>query len=438
MGRAAYFPAPYPGELIFSVLCRLQLHTGGVSAGAVIRNVLERRGGSRHSAIPYELVALERASAGAIRATEQELRERSMLSPFIALMPPSRRLALLEACRAGSAPARTRALAGLNRYRAPAQMLKSCSACTAEQLASHESPHWVAALQRPGVWICRVHHRVLDYIQTTGRNPGWHLPTEGGGAVPNVAVDTLHRYLSIQTCIEWLSRQDHVDTGVLQVLVRTRLRQAGMCRSEVKLLAAEIEHLSMMSNREVAQLSAPDIIEVNSAPWLKAALYEGRQYNPMVWALAITWSGPRTPQNLDVEYREAAERKPQRGLFDPYSRSVRRIYAPGVLYQAMQAASTRAQMIKMTGMSLAEIESWMRKDPALHEHWKQSLRRRRLESAVAALKQFFKDWPDALRVDALRECRPEYRWMELNEPRLLNRLLPPPTNHLPDQLPLPW
>lgn len=428
-------PLPCARETIFSLAARTRKLNSGSGVVTVGRAMFGCANAHRYLAVPVGLGRLQKVSGGVLEATYETVRDRSLLAPLLPLLPTERRAALLAACiTSDGAHAQTRS--GLNRFPVTLRLMKFCRGCMQEQLTNGLS-YWVTNHQYPGAWICRTHARVLEYVNAN-EAPAWPLPEDCTrlAVQPQAAVATQLIYLKIQAAIEWMTDRRRVHTAALQVMLRWRLRRAGLTRSELKWHTSESEHVAKLAQGHYVNCQAPDVIALNQTDWLATALAEHRHYYPLTWAMALAFSGDVDPVCLTSEYENALARKRDADLFDAHSRMPRRQSAPALLYAAFTRADYKRDAINASGLSEHEVNCWLRNDPGLKEHWEAHLRCRRHHDAVEQIRTYLAANPAGRRVDVLRSHTAAYRWLEANDPRGLSKLLPPPVSHLARQLEL--
>jgi hypothetical protein len=425
-------PLPCARETIFSLAARTQKLNSGSGVSTVGRAMFGCSNAHCYPAVPVGLGRLETISGGVLEATYETVRDRSLLAPFLPLLPSERRAALLAACTTSDgAHAQTRS--GLNRFPVTLRLMKFCRGCMQEQLTNGLS-YWVTNHQYPGAWVCRAHGQVLEYVDAK-EAPAWPLPEDCTqlAVQPQAAVATQLIYLKVQGAIDWMSGRRHVHTAALQVMLRLRLRRAGLVRSELKWRTSESKHVAKLAQGYYANCQAPDVAALNQTDWLATALAEHRHYYPLTWAMALAFTGEVDPACLTSEYEDALARKRDADLFDAHSRSARRQSAPAPLYAAFTTADYKRDAMYASGLSEHEVNSWLRSDPALKKHWEDHLKCRRHQVSVEQIRTYLGANPAARRVDVLRSRNRAYRWLEANDPSRLSKLLPPPFSHLARQ-----
>jgi len=420
-----YFPTPEDGETIYSICARFHRRSGHRSPRVTSQLLLGCSTGHLYSAVPIGLAQLHAASFGMIHADQETLRERTVLAAYLPFLDFARRSDLLKACKQSINLSRAIACSGLGRYTQALRLLKCCTACAAQHIREHGLPMWLASHQVPGVWLCEEHQRPLGFqIRSTRDEDGWQLPhVSSQQFVPRFNIEAGLKVFRVGSVARWLTTKSALEPLVLQVMLKQRLRLAGYSRSELRLLSVEEDHIDGLCRSHYGGINTPDIEHFQAGSWLKTLLADARHYNPLSWALALAFCGSVSRQDLDEEYDSAFSRKPQPELFDYLPRS-RRTRAPDCLYAAFEHARLKADVILRCGLDRFEVDGWLRRDSDLKPHWKAMLRRNACEDAVAELSSFLVANPGARRVDLLRKCTAAYRWLEVNDHRLLQDLLP--------------
>ncbi|RYE44018.1 MAG: hypothetical protein EOP24_26010 [Hyphomicrobiales bacterium] len=422
-----YLPSPYAGETTFSTAAHVHhfnAHTPTESSQLLLRCA----NGFEYIAVPFSLRQLQRTFPDYIAADEQTVRERSILGAFLPLMPASKRRLIVEASF-DSLPDRVQALSGLERFSIHLKILKFCPICAEIQRREQGTTRWGCEDQLPGVWLCAVHRCRLAYVSShrQGALPRvWALPEHCAGAetLPELDVDAQLLLLKVRSCVAWIASKHSLDTGLLQVMLRWRLKQAGLCRSETKWLTSEQEHLSNLSQQHYARVKVPDVTLLNRTQWLQNAISEHRLYYPLVWAMGLSFAGPTDATSLDRAYEDAASRKPHPDLFRRLWGVMRRPYAPQNLYDAFRQASTLKEAADCAGLELHEVSGWLRKDKRLRDHRVRQTFERTRDSAVAEVRSFMKSHPTARRMHVMRAHLGSYRWLEANDRTTFDQLMP--------------
>ena len=422
-----YFPSPLADETIYSICARFH-RACGVSAAAT-SNFLNMPGAHAHPAVPVALDFISIASNGIILANEETLRQRTMLRSFLPLMPYGKRNALLVTCRESGNTVNASARAGMNRYTHSRRLLRFCRECAAVDCASEGLAYWHATEQCPGTWLCRTHGTVLSYVRQISRRREWVLPLDSDEITerPKLDVDAQLKLLRLQEVINWIGAQRSIEPGFLQVMLRMRVRTAGLSRSELKWSKSERVHISLLANAHYCGVEVPDLEEaLRTEDWFGMLFRDRRHYDPLTWALALSWVGSTAHEKLNDEYIDAQARKPQPDMFEVTSNERRRTHAPSTVYLAFQDADSKGDAMNRGVISESELDGWLRRDPDLKPYWEASRRRRRHAKCVSEICAFLSEAPSSLRVDVLKNCMAAYRWLEVNDPHRLASLLPAP------------
>ncbi len=437
----AFFPHPFPTETVYSVCGRFHQATRGESPQETALLLFGDVNARHYTDVPSRLEYLQIATAGAIDATEHTLRARSGLGAYMALMPSTNRLGFFRACQK-EAPSVARARSGLNRYVGQQSVLKLCWICAQQQLGLDSITWWNASHQCPGDWFCEQHRVVLFYVAAPKQeNALWTLPhlVFTTALQPTLSVQAQLKLLRLASVVRWMSSSHHLETAVLQVMLKDRFRQAGLCASELKWRVGERALLEEQLRHYCGDLFVPDIQRLKACAWLRALLSgDNRHYDPLAWSLALSWHGNISSEGLAREYFGARARKPERELFDALPRRERRVSAPEHIYRALETSDFKKFVLEGGHITEYEIDSWLRRDPDLKKAWQRAIRQRAKTDCVLEIKTFLASHPDALRVDILKACNRAYRWLDANNPDQLHRLLPWVTPRHSRQLRLPW
>lgn len=171
----AYFPRPYPGEILYSVLARLWMHLGQPKPRAFMELILGRRNARAALIFPGHLdEVVQRVPFNALQV-DRVIDELTLFPYYTAFETPEVRAALRKGMTAGRLNT-VRARAGLEAYAVgQTEELRYCSACTAQMYASYGEMYWRREHQISGVLVCPVHHQSL-FTCAIARSPDCYLP----------------------------------------------------------------------------------------------------------------------------------------------------------------------------------------------------------------------------------------------------------------------
>lgn len=171
----AYFPKPYPGEILYSVLARLWVHLGQPKPTLFMEMVFGRKNARAVLDLPGHLDHLApRVPFHAVEA-DRVIDELTLFPYFTAFEPPKMREALRKGMKTGRLNT-IQALSGLQAY-AVGRIgeLRYCPNCAAEMYERHGELYWLREHQLPGVLMCH-RHRTSLYLSAQKRQSHFFQP----------------------------------------------------------------------------------------------------------------------------------------------------------------------------------------------------------------------------------------------------------------------
>lgn len=422
------FPHPFAGELVYSVCSRFHIRSGNQRRETTSIALFGYSTAFRNPQVPAGLNWLSVISRGILNPSEETLRSRTLLKAYLPLIPVNRRSGIFSAI-AASDPTAAKARSGLSRYCEAAKLLKFCDQCVIDQTKMEGVSFWKTDHQLPGVWLCMEHKMVLrlvDLQNTLTRD--WKLPHHFSESAiqPKLSSMQMLKLFRVMDVMNWIAKKSFLDTTNLLIMLRLRLRLAGMCRSELKLFTVEVEHLQHLMTNFYSDVTTPDVVAAMREDWFSNLFNEKRHYNPLTWALALAFCGDTKATFLDGEYVDASNRRPQPDLFGYLNAAQnKRACAPAQLYAALDGALHKADAVRNSEFTESEINNWLIKDPELHRHWKKSCHDRKRRDSMKTIKDYLRCNSESLRVDVLNACNKEYRWLEKNDPEGFASTVPP-------------
>lgn len=171
----AYFPRPYPGEILYSVLARLWIHLGQPKPRAFMELILGRKNTNAPLDFPGHLDLLaQRAPFNALQA-DRIIDDLTLFPYYTAFEPPEMRAALRKGMKAGRLNT-IRARSGLRVYQVGRTgELRYCPQCSAQMYEAYGELYWRREHQIPGVLVCPEHHQSL-FTCAIARSAGCYLP----------------------------------------------------------------------------------------------------------------------------------------------------------------------------------------------------------------------------------------------------------------------
>lgn len=158
MTRLAYFPAIYPGELLYSVLARYHRHTGAPSSIHTMEALFGRRLVVASLDLPGHLQVLAGQISAGTGWTAERIADELTLLPYYTAFQPStvRRLARNAMLRGQTDGLMTRL--GMAAFRVERiTRLRFCSTCLLKMQALYGEFYWRRDHQLPGVLVCPDH-----------------------------------------------------------------------------------------------------------------------------------------------------------------------------------------------------------------------------------------------------------------------------------------
>ena len=208
-----FFPAPYPDECLYSILCRYYARCGGTAYETVCKMLfggLQNLVGSIYLPIKSERADYWASPESGI--TRSSIAINHTMYPYFAVTYEPKLRAEIERVLNGGVPALThdRKLA-LKSRRSWLKYLRYCPLCVAEDIAKYGETYWHRRHQLPGCYYCTKHQiRLVNSNIATNRATVGFYPasSETRADVANVATDVFVKY--IDNCLkigresEWL------------------------------------------------------------------------------------------------------------------------------------------------------------------------------------------------------------------------------------------
>lgn len=427
MGQAlSFFPEPADDETIYSACARFHRLAGRSSSASTSKLLLGHGVGGSEIDLVSGLQHLEEASHGLILCNQETLRQRSVLRSYLPFMSAVRRREVLAACSSTLSPLPTRAERGLTGSRSMLEHhLRECPECTAEHLKAGFA-YWVTGHQLPGTWVCLRHRCALRSMCRRGhRNMTWATAASAKFDVrPEPSRDLFAALCNISTCIGWLGAQPTVNLEVLLMQVRSRMRESGLSRSDVKVTNDELRRLHERMHLVIGS-GIPHFAGYDKANWIRLTVRDQRFAHPLHWAMLLAFSGEACEASLTHEYADAHARLPEQELFDEPC-VTRRACAPASLYKAMEQFERLEVCAQRSSLRVGEVQRWLRRDPALAEHRRASELKIKHRAAKQCIEGALMHNPSLTRVGVLRRVPWAFRWLEAHDPELLGRLTPAP------------
>lgn len=159
----AYFPRPYPDELLYSVIARYGVHRGILSPTELVKELFLSRNVAAVVDLPGHLNTLVDQIRHLHPYTVEDWIQRHTLYPvYLAFVPAERSLQILRStCSDKANDIHTRIGMVASSIRPP-KYLRICQQCYFEQQQDYGEAYWQRTLQLPGVIVCPLHAQPLS------------------------------------------------------------------------------------------------------------------------------------------------------------------------------------------------------------------------------------------------------------------------------------
>jgi hypothetical protein len=449
-----FLPPPLPGETAYSVCARI---AGGNSLApdVVSLRVLGHRRGYAHWEALVGMATLEEVylgRQGQFAADELWIRNHTSYGAVLPFMSANRRARVVGLLRSSAYSSALNGLAGTRRGdESTGLALRRCPDCATIDLNSRGVTWWRSVHQFAGVWVCPWHGRPLQlFIPVSSKVPVWWIAQQPDALFKEIAAEarTLEALSLVAISMVWCSTHWSLWPSTLAILVRARLRRAGLIGSETRIRDAELRSIHEHVAGVLAKSSVPHFRRFADPSWVAPALAGGEFSQPLRWAMLLASTLPLgsqftsrehliddvdphgrvdfglgAPAELDIDLAHALERTPQLSLFVD-SRCRRFSRAPIALYRAMGHGLQVAVAAQVSGLDPGEVRLWLKKDPELSVHWHESIGMHRTAKAELAITQYVAKNPEAMRSTVLGTQLSAVRALERYAPERLDQLIP--------------
>ncbi|MBY0246359.1 MAG: TnsD family transposase [Nitrospiraceae bacterium] len=238
---AIYLPAPYPDEVLYSILARHRLRLGQTTTTVLMRQLFGSPSVHAAVAFPTHLSHLSSTLHPHANMTLDTLIMRFTLFPYYApFFARDHRLALYQRMAADHhGMERAVPMTWLRRNSVTvSEMLRYCPVCAAHERRELGEAYWHRLHQIPGVEVCAVHEVWLESTCAPARAlGGWHHFLSAESAILSTAVRHLSAYepgrnsmIQLTHDAAWLLEQNpsSSDPEALWSRYRCLLRERGL------------------------------------------------------------------------------------------------------------------------------------------------------------------------------------------------------------------
>jgi hypothetical protein len=458
--QGLFLPPAMPGETMYSLCARIA-NCSPVGAREVSLSLLGHHRGCAQQEVLVGLAGLEQAyggPAGSLPIDELAVRSRTAHGAVLPFMLAARRAALVHSVRGATYSPTLRGLLGLRRREETTGLvLRRCPDCAAADLERVGVTWWRAVHQFAGVWVCPWHGRPLQWLpRSHSKTPRWALAQQPDDAFRDVSVNAraLDALNQVAAAVLWCASHWSLWPSTLAIMVRARLRRAGLLKMESRIDAGEEHAIHMRVAQPLASCSLPHFMRFIDASWVARSTSGGDFSQPLRWALLLASSLPPgstcramqpdptletgfageagsrmsfgldTPRELDADHALALERTPQLSLLaSGHCRRFSR--APDCLYAALAEGLSIREAACEAGVNFREATLWLRKDPELGPFWRRSIAELRADAAERSLADYVRNHPGKLRSAVIYAQTSAVRSLERYAPSRLEKLLPP-------------
>jgi len=231
-GRLAFFPTPYPDEVLYSVLCRYHVRSGNPGANTTRMEIWKNKHVAKSLYLPSSLDCIVDQLPQGSGLKEASLVRWHTMFPYIRPSLTPERADLVHSMLTGAEKEcrSTYQKAGIvSRRPAVPQYLRYCPACVSADRAQFGEPYWHRLHQLPGVLFCPIHEEhILDspvFIHTIFR---YFFPLTGElcvGQLPTLELSNAAKthHINFSRDSAWMLEEGH-ELGFSDNLYEKHLR----------------------------------------------------------------------------------------------------------------------------------------------------------------------------------------------------------------------
>ena len=158
VGRLPLFPSPYPGESIYSLLCRYHVRSGNVNDRYTIRQLFGYNSSLGSTLLsPYHLEKAKKWLGSGASISTETLLQKNTAFPLFSVTAAEYELSRICDMISGKVESTTYPRWVQIRLLHPSGRLRYCPACAAAQKKLYGEAYWQVLPQLDGVEYCPVH-----------------------------------------------------------------------------------------------------------------------------------------------------------------------------------------------------------------------------------------------------------------------------------------
>lgn len=310
-----FFPTPYPDELLYSIVARLQIRLGARSSRALMNELFGRQGALAVTDVPGHLSHFSEALPLGVEYSPLRLVvEHSHLPYYAPFLPSGRTDRVCQLMASGSVLAVKHGIGLLASTFRSNRYFRVCPACVQSDLDTLGESYWRRLHQLLGVEICPDHRLFLQETPVPAtnrmdRSAFLAVPSHAAGLprVPFEAGNPEHAdLLNLAIDIRWLLANG-MDTvgrlGGLHQRYHAYLAKQGLASQQGRVHVGKVQEtfLHRYSKGFLDRVQAP--LDVDSrSNWLCRLLWDRtRAHHPVRHLLVIHWLGVSLPEFLVEE-----------------------------------------------------------------------------------------------------------------------------------------
>lgn len=190
----AYFPVPYPDELLYSVIARYAVHTGlAHNQKAVLRDVYGKTSAVAIPDIPSHLNAIVENVQNVWQTTAIQLIQQNTLAPLYYPFLPTEKVKQVTASMVSTNGGGIHTRCGIAASSVKqTEFFRYCPACVEEQMADYGECYWQRRHQVAGMQVCLKHSCRLIITDLSFHPKQKHLYQSANSTVIRNKPDTVH------------------------------------------------------------------------------------------------------------------------------------------------------------------------------------------------------------------------------------------------------
>lgn len=310
--------------------------------------------------------------------------------------------------------------------------LRYCPDCARTDVSRIGRPYWHTHHQWPLSRHCTLHQSTLVPVKTSAKT--WQLPPSPTERLELNDAQTEH--LDIQSTVQRVtaafSEMDTVNTKTLRALALLRLKKMGVIHSIHAVRHTRIH--AWYRNQPVATWLASEnssLTALADPDWVPKLLWRRTQDHPIRWIILWSILG-WTNEGSAVEALKAAVTGPeydehgQQPLFDRENSGIATNPVeptPPTLQQALNTASSYAELMWRLQASRSDIVRWLEANPSARHNWRERLQQARIIAAEQTLTQLIWSNPRPTRTEINKLASKEVRLLRHHALQRLESLL---------------